>query len=414
MEPPMPVHVLDTIDPAALGAQLMEARKARGLTQQAVADALGVARTTVVAMEKGDRRPRPAELLRLAALFGRQVGDLVRATSEPPRESFLVQFRAARSPGDAERDAKREGDIREFEALCRDYAELERINNSPLSRRYPDEYDVSQSDAERAAEEVALSERNRLGLGDGPIGDLWGMLESDVGLRIFAQIFSDTRLAGLFVFTEEYGGCISVNQHHPEPRQRWTAAHEYGHFLTNRYRPEITVLQTYKRVPESERFADAFARHFLMPSSGLTRRFQAMKRSKEGPVTPADVLSLAHLYQVSFAALMLRLEELRLISLGSWDRLRDAGFKPNEARRLLDLGPTPPGRSPLPYRYEALAVSAYLSGELSQERLARVLRTDPVGARERVEQLSHGQFFEDGELFQLSLDFDAELTSTGR
>ena len=70
-----------------------------------------------------------------------------------------------------------------------------------------------------------------------------------------------------------------------------------------------------------------------------------MKRSKEGPVTPADVLALAHRYQVSFAAMMLRLEELRLISLGSWDRLRDAGFKPNEARRLLDLGPLTQGQT---------------------------------------------------------------------
>ena len=392
----MLAHVLDTIDPAALGAQLMEARKARGLTQQVVADALSVARTTVVAMEKGDRRPRPGELVRLAALYGRQVGDLVRATAEPPHESFVVQFRAARTRSDAERDEKREADIREFEALCRDYAELERITNSPLSRRYPDEYDVSQSDPERAAEEVALSERNRLGLGDGPIGDLWGILETDVGLRIFAQAFSDNRLAGLFVFTEEYGGCISVNLHHPEPRQRWSAAHEFGHFLTSRYRPEITILQTYKRVPESERFAEAFARHFLMPASGLTRRFQAMKRSKEGPVTPADVLPLTHLYQVSFAAIMLRLEELRLISIGSWDRLRDAGFKPNEAGRLLDLGPATQGRSPLPYRYETLAVHAFIADKLSQDRLAKMLRLDQVDARERVEELAHGQFFEDG------------------
>ncbi len=410
----MPIHVLDIIDPSALGAQLMEARKARRLTQQVVADALGVSRTTVVAMEKGDRRPRPGELVQLAAFYGRQVGDLMREAAEPPRESFVVQFRAARTPNSAERDEKRETDIREFEVLCRDYVELERLTKSSLSRRYPDVYDVSQSDPERAAEEVTLSERNRLGLGDGPIGDLWGILEADVGMRIFAQGYSDSGLAGLFVFTEEYGGCISVNLHHAEPRQRWIAAHEYGHFLTNRYRPEITVLQTYRRVPESQRFADAFARHFLMPSSGLTRRFQAMKRSKASPVNPADVLSLAHLYQVSVTAFMLRLEELRLISLGSWDRLRNAGFKPNEARRLLGLGHVPQGRSALPFRYEALAVRAYVTEKLSLERLANLLRTDRVGAREKVEDLTQRQFFDDGEIYELSLDFDTELTSTGR
>ena len=100
--------------------------------------------------------------------------------------------------------------------------------------------------------------------------------------------------------------------------------------------------------------------------------------------------------------------------MGSWDRLREAGFKPNEARRLLDLGPLTQGRQPLPYRYEALAVQAFNTDKLSQERLAKLLRLDPVSARERVEELAHGQFFEDGELYQMSLDLGAELTSSGR
>lgn len=285
-----------------------------------------------MALEKGERRPKPGELVQLAALYGRQVGELVRPISLAPRESFIVQFRSARGPHASDRDERREDDVREFEALCRDYLELEQTNASPLPRRYPEVYDVSGFDPERAAEEVALSEHNRLGLGDGPIGDLWGLLETDVGLRIFAQAFTDSRLAGLFVYTEEYGGCIAVNRKHPEERRRWTAAHEYGHFLSDRYRAEITANQTYRRLPESERFADSFARHFLMPTAGLIRRFQSMKRAKEGSITPADVLTLAALYEVSFEALMLRLEELRLIRSGAWDELREQGFKANKAR----------------------------------------------------------------------------------
>jgi DNA-binding XRE family transcriptional regulator len=50
---------LEAIEPRALGARLKEVREARGMTQQAVADRLGVARTTLVAIEKGDRRLRP-------------------------------------------------------------------------------------------------------------------------------------------------------------------------------------------------------------------------------------------------------------------------------------------------------------------------------------------------------------------
>src|SRR5829696_4853818 len=88
--------ILETIDPAVLGERLAEARRARRLTQQQVAEHLGVARTTIVAMEKGDRRPRPGELVALARFYGRSVGELVRIDPENQRPNFLVQFRATR------------------------------------------------------------------------------------------------------------------------------------------------------------------------------------------------------------------------------------------------------------------------------------------------------------------------------
>ena len=114
--------------------------------------------------------------------------------------------------------------------------------DAPLPTRYPPEYDVSGIQPERAAADVAAAERNRLGLGDGPIGDLWGLLETDVGLRIFAIPMKDRRTAGMFLATSDLGGCIAVNANHPIERQLWSLAHEYWHFLTNRFRPEITVV----------------------------------------------------------------------------------------------------------------------------------------------------------------------------
>jgi hypothetical protein len=56
----MQEHTLETIDPKILGQRLQNARKARGLTQQDVAKDLGIARTTVTAIEQGERRVRPA------------------------------------------------------------------------------------------------------------------------------------------------------------------------------------------------------------------------------------------------------------------------------------------------------------------------------------------------------------------
>ena len=63
-------------DPRQLGKWLQQARKAAGRSQQDVADFLGVARTTVTAMEKGERRVQPTELIRLADFYGRRVGEL--------------------------------------------------------------------------------------------------------------------------------------------------------------------------------------------------------------------------------------------------------------------------------------------------------------------------------------------------
>ena len=404
-------HVLDSIDPAVIGERLADARRARRLTQQQAAEALSVARTTITAIEQGARPPRAAELVTLAGLYGRQVGDIVRPVRAQPAPSFVVQFRGARGPTAVISDEERDADSQRFEELCRWYVELEEMAGAPLPRRYPDVYDISETPPERAAEEVATSERNRLGLGDGPIGDLLGTLETDVGLRIFAMPMANSKIAGMFLYSEEYGGCIAVNANHPEEKRRSTVAHEYGHFLTSdRHKPEITILSAYQRSPEGERFAEAFARNFLMPASGLARRFHSMRRAKNTPVTPADVLALSHLYRVSFQTMIWRLEELKLLPGGTWDKLQALGFKASKARERVNLPALGQERSHFPLRYESLAAQAYTRGLLSEGQLARRLATDRVDAMLRVRRLTEeAQASDDGEWHQVALDLNAAL-----
>ena len=45
----------DALDPRIVGRRIAEARKARGKTQEEVADFLGCSRPTYIAIEKGDR-----------------------------------------------------------------------------------------------------------------------------------------------------------------------------------------------------------------------------------------------------------------------------------------------------------------------------------------------------------------------
>lgn len=374
---------LESVDPRALGARLKEAREARGLTQHQVAEKLGVARTTVVAIEKGERRIRPSELVALAALVGRALSDLLQSGS--PSEGFSVQLRGGFA-ADAQGKPELSAVIAEFEALARDYVHLERLCQAPLRRRYPAQYEIESIDPELAAEDVARAERSRLGLGDVPLLNLRDLLESDVGLRIF-QLELPSDVAGMFAFTDELGGCVAINIRHPAERRRHSLAHEYGHFLSSRFRSEILYIDRYERLPHHERFAEAFARAFLLPEEGLRRRFLDIQRERGGKATYGDLCRLANFYGVSLEAMTRRLEELQLIPTGVWERLKREGFRVREAQRLLGLEPPVFGKEPLPSRFIALAVEAWQRAELSEGQLARILRTDRLGARARVEQL---------------------------
>ena len=175
-------NILESIDPQKLGDLLQQARKKIGMTQADAAKVINAARTTLVAIEKGERRLKPHELIQLARAYGRSISDFVRPT--PTLEPFEVQFRAV-----VQRHGQEEEQINpvieHFEQLCRHYLELEQLMEAPLNRSYPAEYQCHTLPIEAAAETIALAERQRLGLGDGPLPLLRDLLELHVGIRVF-------------------------------------------------------------------------------------------------------------------------------------------------------------------------------------------------------------------------------------
>ncbi len=276
--------------------------------------------------------------------------------------------------------------VDQLEELSRDYLELEQITDSPLVTKYPNEYRIEGLRVDLAAEDVANQERKRLGLGDGPIPILRDILEQDVGLRIFYLAIQPSKYSAMYIYDHELGGCIGINNLHPEERRRWSLAHDYGHFLAHRYKPTMFIVNNYQRMPQSEQFADYFAACFLMPASGLTMRFNDIRKTKE-KIVVADLCMLAHFYGVSVAALTLRLEDLKLIPTGVWDRLQQGGFKVREAQAQLGLGEIPSQDSQLPIRYQNLAVVAFEQGLITEGQFSHYLRVDRLLARSIAENL---------------------------
>ena len=75
------LKALENRDPRELAERLRAARMKAGLTQEQAADALKMARTTVVALEKAQRRIRAEELRHMAELYGSSVNALLRSSS---------------------------------------------------------------------------------------------------------------------------------------------------------------------------------------------------------------------------------------------------------------------------------------------------------------------------------------------
>ena len=403
---------LEELNPRTLGLRIAEARKARGKTQEEVASHLGCSRPTYIAIEKGERQVKPAEITKLAGFLGRRVHELVR--SGEPVVDLQPHLRAvAEKMKVADEPALRAG-IDELQNLAEDYRALENFTNSPLRFNYPEKVNLpSRIDVVQLAESIAIQERNRLGLGDQPVIHLRSILEWDVGLRIFYGKLPSA-IAGMFAYTSELGCCILVNREHPPARRRVSMLHEYGHLIVDRHKPGIDYLSYTGRKPANERFAESFALGFLMPASSVQNRFNSIATST-GDFQVSDLCRLSHFYFVSVEAMCLRLEQLGLVSRGTWQSLKESGLAPQTAATLLELPSHPETNRPFPDRYLYLAVQAFEQGEISQGQLARFLRCDPVSARELVaECLTNLHVDEDGQQRNLQFEFHRSLLAESK
>ena len=404
---------LNIPDDLGLGQRLQTARKAIRMTQQEAADLLGVARTTIVAIEKGERKIQPEELIALADKYNLSLNDLLR--QRPATGDLGVQFKAyfkRRGLADPAIGDRLEQAAALLQQSAENYLDLEDKLQSPLPRTYPSEYEIGGLAVEAAADEVAEAERRRLGLGDGPLGNLREVLETEVGLRIFA-LELDSRVSGLFGYTEELGGCIALNSKHPPERQRMSLAHEYAHFLTARGRPDVQVFRHAGRVPESERFAESFARRLLMPSRSVKRHLVNHMR-QHGQPKVADLVYLSAYFRVSFEAYVRRLEELTLISPGTFDRLQFENFKPREAQQLAGITQELP-ESRFPKRYTLLTLEALERGRITEGQAARYLATDRLDLRALQEQYTRQiGLGADGEPDWMTWQMDVDVTVRSR
>lgn len=356
-----------------IGERLRIAREGARITQAAAAQAISAARTTIVALEQGQRRVRTDELQKLAALFGTSANALLRR--ESVHVDMIPRFRKLTMTADeAALDA-----VRLLNDLVRAEVELENALGVSRSRNYPPERPVLPGNIRQQAELDAQELRTWLGLGSGPCLDIISLLELQLGIRVFLRPLHGS-ISGLFAFDEISGASILLNSNHPPSRLIQTALHELAHFISARHQPDVMAEGDHRQSRE-ENYADAFARCFLMPARPVRERFLEITAG-QSHFTRRHIILLAHAFGVSREALTRRLEELELAKKGTWNWfVSNGGISDDQVRAV--LGDTADltafrneARRKVPLRVSLLAREAWKRDIYSEGQLARLLRLD--------------------------------------
>lgn len=383
----------EQLTPMEIGERLRLAREQANKTQAEAALAIDVARTTLVAIEQGQRRARMSELQRLAKLYKTSVNALLR------REAIYVdltpRFRKLEIAGDSAADEA----VRLLSDLAQAEVELENLLGIKRARNYPPERPIMPGDIRVQAEQDALELRQRLGLGLAPITDIVTLLEMELGIRVFVRRF-DGRISGLFAYDDTLGACILLNANHPRERRSQSAGHETGHFISTRTKPEILHLDEQGNSRE-ERYAHAFGRALFTPPRAVMQKFKEVTAGAS-KLTRRHVIVLAHFFGVSREAMVRRFEELALTKEGTWDWfVNNGGITDEHVRQVLGDLVSPDAQKaeadrPTTLRLNLLAAEVHRRGLLSEGQLARLLRLTRVELREILEETEPDEVDNDG------------------
>lgn len=245
---------------------------------------------------------------------------------------------------------------------------------------------------ELGPETFAAEARQRLGLGVKPVWDMVELLE-DEGVFVVEAPFESKSLFGAFTYSEETGPCVLINTHCTKGRQTTTAAHKYCHNLKDRGRIEAIVCGRHNEDEEIERYAYAFARHFLMPREGVLQVLDDLGALARG-IDEEDVVHLRWHFRVSYQVALLHLMRLGFLGRSEYETMKEVGGVWSLDRRLgydpeddHKEAPTPGSeRLRRPRPLIELAIKAYERGRITLSRFAEVMGLSRAGAVDLLEE----------------------------
>lgn len=267
----------------ARGELLQALRLSRGLKQTQVAELTGISQATLSKLESGD-----------AVVEEGKWETLADALHVPP--AVFTEITESTAPV---RTFHRKAKTTPKTAVNKVEAELALARLRVKHLVGPRPVTVHAHDLEGGfvtPQEVAASVREELGVGDGPIDNLVGLLEG-AGAVVLRWPLDAIQVSAVAAWQEGDIPVILVGEHVPADRQRFTMAHELGH----------AVMHETEATAEQEAEADAFAAEFILPADKLRSEWPAHW-------TLENLIPLKRRWGISLSALVRRAFDVDLIS----------------------------------------------------------------------------------------------------
>jgi transcriptional regulator with XRE-family HTH domain len=348
-----------TMDKVALGQRLTQARELAGMTQDSLARAVGLDRTAVTRLEKGERKLSVPELVAIAETVGQPLSYFV-----APVVPAVVSRRSDATTHDTTQILDLE--LEQFADDVRTLVDMGLLH--PAQRAADARTPRTHPEAERMAERV----RRRLDLGAQPISNLGDVCER-LGLYTYGASLGPSGADGGCVEVVatapithadvQTAGASVVNGDAPTGRRRMTLAHELGHWLTgDAYDVQSSV--------DNERMINSFAIHFVAPRAGVAA---VWRQHGDWPIRDR-ALAIGAVYRLSWSATLSQLKNLDLIERSEFEALSQDDPRAGDYLRLGLSWPDDLAGPYLSPGFAAACINAYASGQLTADRTLELLR----------------------------------------
>jgi Zn-dependent peptidase ImmA (M78 family)/DNA-binding XRE family transcriptional regulator len=307
--------------PGFVGARLVEAREARGLTATSLAELIGINSQNISQYERGKQSPSPEIMDKICEKLNLDKRFFLR----PPRDhqTDRIHFRSMSAATKSARvkAIRRFGWLKEIVWYQREHLELPRLNLPVFE--VPSDATKIHTDL---IEEIAIECRRYWQLGDGPISDVVLTLENN-GVIVSSAKFEVESLDAFSQWCVEDSTpyVILGTDKQSAARLRFNAAHELGHLVLHRCidKKQMNSLALH---PLLEEQAHRFASAFLLPAGRFTEEIWAP--------TLEGLKALKPYWRTSIQAMIMRCEQLGILgqqqSRRLWIYLNRKGWKKEE------------------------------------------------------------------------------------